>query len=65
MKVKTKRDIVIPAGTEFAVGPYSTSYFEPHLEHLIALGPDSTASFRFPEAAIEENPELFEVEEGE
>ena len=47
MKLRLKRDIVIPAGTELVTSPRTREYGVPHVEALMGLSPDVTATFTF------------------
>lgn len=60
MKLVTTREIVIPAGTEVAVGPCVSTYFTEHGEVLIGFDKDRTGTLRFD---MEEAKEIGLVEE--
>lgn len=62
MKLVTTREIVIPAGTEVAVGPCVSTYFTEHGEVLIDFDKDRTGTLRFD---MEEAKEIGLVEEVE
>lgn len=45
--MRLKKDIVIPAGTELSPAPWKTLRYEGHVEAIVGLSKDSTASFVF------------------
>ena len=60
MKFRTKKDIVIPAGTEFHDAPVKTVRHTEHIETVLALGPDNTISVVVPLEDDEHFDEMFE-----
>lgn len=60
MNRKLKKDIVIPAGTEFSAAPKLTRRHSEHLETIIAIGPDNCGSLVIPVEDDEHFRELFD-----
>lgn len=59
----TKKDIVIPAGTELKQAPRKTTRNGYHGEHVIGFGDDGTGFFTVDIESAELNPDYFEISE--
>jgi len=61
-KFKTKKDIIIPAGSIFTnVDNESRKYVEGNYETEIGLSKDTAQTFKLNDDYINENPEMFEI----
>ena len=61
--ITTKKDIIIPAGTELKQAPWKTTREGYHGEHVIGFGDDGVAFFTVDIESAELNPDYFEVSE--
>lgn len=61
--ITTKKDIIIPAGTELKQAPWKTTREGYHGEHVIGFGDDGVGFFTVDIESAELNPDYFEVSE--
>lgn len=57
---RLRKDLVIPAGTEFHPGPRRTEYASLHVQAGVELGPDNTIDVTVPVEDDRHFRELFE-----
>ncbi|KKK60179.1 hypothetical protein LCGC14_3026960 [marine sediment metagenome] len=58
-----KRDLVVPAGTEFPAGASKREWFEANYEACVGEGDDAVLYLTIGESDIAECPDLFEIRE--
>ena len=60
LKFKNKKDIIIPAGTEFIWSGVQITYYQSHYTAIYGFDKDNIADITISKKLIETHPELFE-----